>query len=81
MCRLDESLWWDENEADIDTNSNDPALLALSTMELNVGDDFLAKLKGGIPRVASSLMIITYDGRDSKLRNHPTGCSGITIVV
>ncbi len=32
---------------DVDTNGNDLALLALSTLEiLNVDDDFLSKLKG-----------------------------------
>ena len=43
-----ESLCWDGNVHDIDTDGNDPALLALSTLEiLNVNDDFfLSKLKG-----------------------------------
>ena len=31
--------------SDIDTYGNDPALMALSTMELNVGDDYLNTLK------------------------------------
>jgi hypothetical protein len=30
----------------IDTNGNDPALLSPLTLELNVDDDFLSKLKG-----------------------------------
>jgi len=46
MYMLDESLWWDGIVPNIDTNGNDPALLTLSTMELNVGDNILSKLKG-----------------------------------
>ena len=42
----DNRFWWDGNVPSIDTNGNDPTLLALSTLEiLNVGDDFLSKLK------------------------------------
>ena len=45
----DESLWWDGNMHAIDNNYDDPALLALSTLEiLNVDDDFLSKLKGAV---------------------------------
>jgi len=42
-----ETLWWDVNVHDIDTNANDPSTLALSTLDiLNVDDEFLSKLKG-----------------------------------
>ena len=30
----DESLWWDKNVHDIDTNGNNPSFLALSTLEI-----------------------------------------------
>jgi hypothetical protein len=30
----DDSLWWDGNVPNIDTNGNDPTLLALSTLEI-----------------------------------------------
>ena len=43
----DESLWWDRNVHDIDTNGKDPSLLALSILLIfNVDDNFLSKLKG-----------------------------------
>ena len=49
MRMPDERLYWDGNGPDIDTNSNDPPLLALSTLEiLNINDDFLSKLKKGV---------------------------------
>ncbi len=41
------NLWWDGNVPGIISNGNDPALLALSTLEsLNVDEDFLSQLKG-----------------------------------
>ena len=44
----DESLWW-AGKANIDTNGNGRALLALLTLEfLNVDDDFLSKLEKGV---------------------------------
>ena len=44
MYTLDESIWWDGNVHDIDTNGNDPAILTLSILvSLNVYDDFLSK--------------------------------------
>jgi len=47
MYMPDESLWWDGKVPGIDTNGNDLALLALSTLAiLNVDDHFLSKLKG-----------------------------------
>jgi len=39
MRGLDESIWWGGNVHGIDTNSNDPALLTLSTLEILNGDD------------------------------------------
>ena len=43
----DESLLWDGKVHGIDTNGNNPALLALSTLEaLKVDNDFLSILKG-----------------------------------
>ncbi len=35
-----------EKWSDIATNENDPAILALSTLESNIDDDFLSKLNG-----------------------------------
>jgi hypothetical protein len=76
-----ESLWWDEHVPDIDTNDNNPALLALLTLEiLNVGDDFLSKLKGAYSSTCSYLVRILKGDRDRKLRNHRTDCFDITIV-
>ena len=47
MYTPNQSLWWDGKASDIDTNGIDATLLlALSTMELNVDDDFLSKSKG-----------------------------------
>jgi len=42
----DESLLGDGKVHGIDNIGNDPALIALSTMELNINDDFLSKMKG-----------------------------------
>ena len=75
-----ESLWWDGKVPGIDTNGNDPALLALSTLEdLNVDDDFLSNLKGAYSTCAYFLMIIMKGDRDIQMRNHPTGYLDITI--
>ena len=38
-----ESILWDVKVHGNDTNDNDPSLLALSTRELNVDDQFLSK--------------------------------------
>ncbi len=47
LYKLDLNLWWDGNVPGITNNGNDPALLALATLEtLNVDDDFLSQLKG-----------------------------------
>jgi len=61
----DESLWWYGNVLDIDTNGNDPALLALSALEiLNVADDFRSKLKG----VYSSCSCFSNENIERRLR-------------
>jgi len=77
---LDESLWWDGKDSDIDTNGNGPVLLALSTLEaLNVDDDFLSNLKGA----SSNCAYFSNDNNERRLwqnlRNHPTGYLYITI--
>jgi len=47
MYKPNESRWWGKNMPNIIYNGNDPALLALSTLEvLNVDGDFLYNLKG-----------------------------------
>jgi hypothetical protein len=47
MYRPEDSLWWDGYIPDIIYNSNDPALLSLTTFQsLNVDDGFLSQLKG-----------------------------------
>ena len=50
---------------DIDTNGNDPAILALSTLEsLNVDDDFLSNLKGAY----STCAYFSNDNKERRLR-------------
>jgi len=47
LRKSDESLWWDENGLDINTNGNDPVIFELSKLEIiNVDDDFMSKLEG-----------------------------------
>jgi hypothetical protein len=60
-----ESPSWDEKVADINSNCNGPALLALSTLEaLNVGDDFLSNLKGAY----STCAYFSNDNNKRRLR-------------
>jgi hypothetical protein len=76
-----ESLCWDKNVHDIDTNNNNPELLALSTLEiLNVDEDFVSKLKGAY----SACNYFSNENIESrlrqKLRKIMTDCFDITIV-
>ena len=74
MYRLDESLLWDEKVPEIDTNGNNLALLALSTLEvLNVDDDFVSELKGAY----SNANIETRSRQ--KFEKAPDGCLDIPI--
>ncbi len=82
MYLLEMNLWWDGNVLDLIHNGNDPALLALSTLEnLNDDDAFLSQLKGAYSTYIFSLMRILIGGRDRRLRKHPTDRFGITVVL
>jgi len=45
LYNTQESLWWDGKVLDVMRSDNEPALLALSTEELNVNVDFFTRLK------------------------------------
>ncbi len=81
LYSLDLNLRWDGNVLDIIYNGNDPALLALSTLEtLNVDDDFLSQLKGAY----STCNFISDENIERRKRQSivksSDGCFGITIV-
>ena len=65
LRRSDESLWWDKNVPNIDTNGIRHALLALSALETsNVDDDFMSKLKGAY----SSCSYFSNENIEKRLR-------------
>jgi hypothetical protein len=71
----DESLWWDEQVPDIDTNGNVSVLLAISTLEaLNVDDDFLSNLK----EAYSTCAYFSNDNNERRLKQKiEKSCDGL----